>query len=360
MSKVVLTGWPTEDQQTGKYIQSALMQLGYQVINVDPKKVHRVAMEKGQDVTKAITTVMDEQYNDIQPDFVFLSRQSWFEEFALKHKGQVPIAAWNVDVRYHPEEEWAGLHGLMRACSHWFTIAGGNVSWYRKNINPNTHWLSEAIDPSVHRPPNKKEHTEAINTLKDKMFGSCDVSFAGSLDGSHVGPPERLELLRNIHGKYRVKLWGNTPRNYLVNMDHSLMAFFSPINLGHSGWPLVALSQSARDYRVIGAEGFLLTNHCRAYEEWLISGKHFDTYSTIEECLDKIEYYLSHPKERKQIAKEGSKHVHKTHTFKHRMERLIRILSGKGDTADTRYGDWAMINRERAPRQESNIIKLGK
>jgi hypothetical protein len=354
----VLTGWPVEDKQTGAYIIKALQALHYQVVNVDPKAVHRYAMSNGLSVDDLITKILDDQYAKHKPDFVFLSRHSWFTSFAEKHRGEVPIAGWNVDVRYYPEEEWGGIHPLIKACSHWFTIAGGNVMWYRKNLNPNTHWLSEGIDPEFHRAPTTSEITKIKSTYTADMFSSCDVSFAGSPDPRHVGPPNRMDLLRSVHKRYKLKLWGNIPGNYLVNFDHSIMAALSPINLGHSGWPLVTLSQSARDYRVLGAGGFLLTNYVRGYEEWLVPGQHLDVYENIDDCISKIKWYLDNPTERLRISRAGAKEAHARHKFEDRIKAVLHIIGGGKDPSDDSYERWATDRQALPPAPDSNIVAM--
>ena len=330
----ILTGWPLEDEQTGIYIVNALKSLGHQVHNVDCKVLHRTALSDGKDVTDLLTQAMEEGMEK-KPDLVFVSRQSWFTPFAEKYRGKLPIAGWNVDVRYDVNN-WQNLFPLMKACSHWFTIAAGHVKWYRENINPNTYWLSEACDPAVHRSPNAKELELLKDDLRLKVYGSCDVSFAGSIDYDHVGPPNRVDLIRAVHEQFKLKTWGFQSR-YLFNTEHSLMAFLSPINLGHSGWTHVALSMSARDYRVMGAGGFLLTNKVDCYEKIFVEGQDFETYSTVDECLEKIRYYLEHPEERERIRKRGMERVHYDHTFVRRMDRMLDIMGGYPDGWQTMY-----------------------
>ncbi|KKM77022.1 hypothetical protein LCGC14_1374300, partial [marine sediment metagenome] len=96
--------------------------------------------------------------------------------------------------------------------------------------------------------------------------------------------------------------------------------------------PNVQLSMSARDYRIMGAGGFLLTNHVDGIEDWFEIGKMCDTYRSPEECLTKIKYYLEHEDERKTIAAYGQKVVHEKHKFSDRLrEVIIRVQNFSGD-----------------------------
>lgn len=336
----IVTAWPVEDRQTGCYIIRALEALGHTVFNVDPKVLHRTALKQGDDIEDSISRALSQAVDEHQPELVFVCRQSWFTRAAERCRSKIPFVGWNVDVRYRPEDAWSNLHPLIRACSHWFTIAGGSIPWYRTTLNPNSHWLSEGCDPAVHRPPTTEEVAWATKTGMDLYYGHCDVSFAGSLDPDHPGPPNRMDLLRAVHQQFKLRTWGPSTR-YLVNEDHGLMCHLAPINLGHSGWPLVALSQSARDYRVMAAGGFLLTNHVTDYERVFVPGKEFDTYRTIDECCEKIRFYLQHSDERNRIKVQGQAVVHQHHTFLHRMQRMLHLIGGGRDSYEDDYRRWA-------------------
>ena len=336
---IVVTAWPVEDRQTGCYIIRALEVLGHTVHNVDPKVMHRAALACGDSVEDTITRALVTTIDAHRPDLVFVCRQSWFTAVAERYRHDIPVVGWNVDVRYHPETAWSNLHPLIRACSHWFTIAGGSIPWYRKVLNSNSYWLSEGCDPQVHRPPTTGEMAQATSTGMDLYYGQCEVSFAGSLDPDHPGPPNRMDLLRVVHEQFKLRVWGPSTR-YLVNEAHSLMCHLVPINLGHSGWPLVALSQSARDYRVMAAGGFLLTNHVLDYERLFVPGKEFDTYRTTEEACEKIRFYLDHSDDRNRIRVQGQTAVQQHHTFLHRMQRMLHLIGGGRDSYEDDYRRW--------------------
>jgi|10_taG_2_1085330.scaffolds.fasta_scaffold22778_2 hypothetical protein len=340
MGLKILTGWPLEDQQTGLYVISALKAMGHLVTNVDPKVIYRAAMLSGKEVEPLVYAAMEAAVHKSRPDAIFISRQGWFTRFAKAYKNKIPVGGWNVDVRYDPEGEWSSLLELIGTCSHWFTIAAGNVPWYRENVNPSTHWLSEGCEPIVHTPPNDNELKVANNNHMVDTFRAPDVTFAGSISTSHTGPP-RVELLRALDKEFSLRVYGAHNNTYLVNKDHSMMAYCSSINLGHSGWPNVSLSQSARDYRVMAAGGFLLTNSVRHYDEFFIDGVHFDRYTTIEDCIDKIKYYNNNPNVKQAIANAGYLETHHNHTFTHRLSRAISIMSGGDDFHDGQYEEWS-------------------
>jgi spore maturation protein CgeB len=119
----------------------------------------------------------------------------------------------------------------------------------------------------------------------------------------------------NIHGLER----------YLKE-DHNKMCQCSKIVLGHCGWSDVDLANSARDFRVTAAGGFLLTERVKGMEDLFEIGKECETYKTAEECYEKIVYYLSHEEERKIIAERGYQRCIKDHSFKNRMQQVLNDI----------------------------------
>jgi spore maturation protein CgeB len=44
-----------------------------------------------------------------------------------------------------------------------------------------------------------------------------------------------------------------------------------------------------------------------------------------------IPYYLNRPQERAEIAQAGYVRAHSEHTFRHRLEKMLAIIAGKGE-----------------------------
>lgn len=69
-----------------------------------------------------------------------------------------------------------------------------------------------------------------------------------------------------------------------------------------------------RMFEVMGVGGFLLTRRAPNFEEHFPEGI-FATYENDEDCIQKIQYYLDHPEERKQIAEAGRKYIAKNYDY---------------------------------------------
>ncbi|MBF0154610.1 MAG: glycosyltransferase family 1 protein [Magnetococcales bacterium] len=84
---------------------------------------------------------------------------------------------------------------------------------------------------------------------------------------------------------------------------------------------------SDRIFNVLRARGFLLANRQETLSEVFQEGVHLDTYSTVEELLDKIRFYEKSPHIREKIAARGYDNVLKNHTFTQRIREMLPLLS---------------------------------
>ena len=68
---------------------------------------------------------------------------------------------------------------------------------------------------------------------------------------------------------------------------------------------------SDRTYKVLASRGFLLTQSWPRIEEDFKIGVDLDTFDSVNDFKQKIEYYLTHEDERKEIAAHGYRTVQK-------------------------------------------------
>lgn len=60
-----------------------------------------------------------------------------------------------------------------------------------------------------------------------------------------------------------------------------------------------------RVFDIMACEGFVLSNYQPELAELFQSSAEFDYYTSVEELLEKTDYYLNHEKERNEIAHNG-------------------------------------------------------
>lgn len=100
----------------------------------------------------------------------------------------------------------------------------------------------------------------------------------------------------------------------------------SKINLNITIRP-IQTGLSLRVWDVLGCGGFLLTNYQSELPEYFEIGTDLETWSDLDELVQKTDYYLTHEEERRQIARNGYEKVRKLHTYKARITAMLRLLT---------------------------------
>lgn len=100
--------------------------------------------------------------------------------------------------------------------------------------------------------------------------------------------------------------------NSKINLNISLRSICS-------GIPLRALD-------IMGCGGFLLTNYQPELDEYFTNGVDYVYFDSKEDLLSKIEYYLSHPKERKEIASNALLRIASDFSYEHQLHQLFSLL----------------------------------
>jgi spore maturation protein CgeB len=154
--------------------------------------------------------------------------------------------------------------------------------------------------------------------------------------GPKVTSMERLWLMRVLGSRFSVKLYTASDTNGLpvhncglvkTLTEMPLIFHSSKINLNptaksiRTGLPL-------RLFDVLGCEGFLLTNYQSELTDYFVPGQDLDCYTCEDDLLSKTEYYLSHEKERKEIAHNGYLAVKKYHNYPERLLQMIALAYG--------------------------------
>ena len=87
----------------------------------------------------------------------------------------------------------------------------------------------------------------------------------------------------------------------------------------HAGIPL-------RVFEILGSGGFLLSNYQADFSDCFTEAEDYVYYENKKDMIDKIEYYLSHDKERRDIAANGLRKTLKNHTYEHRLKLMLEYI----------------------------------
>ena len=86
-------------------------------------------------------------------------------------------------------------------------------------------------------------------------------------------------------------------------------------------------ANNMRLYEATGVGTLLVTDAKDNLASLFEPGKEVVAYHSPEEAIEIIDYYLGHKEERNAIAKAGQERTLREHTYRHRMQELIDILS---------------------------------
>lgn len=193
--------------------------------------------------------------------------------------------------------------------------------------------LSEGITEEIWRQIRSYVRIELGNDYEDGIYESM---FANML-GQKMAQLERREVCSYLAGHYDFVLYTGSDtsfepqiRNrgkveYLSQMP--LVFHQSKININitsrsiTSGIPLRVMD-------VLGCEGFLLTNYQPEIAQYFEEGKELVVYEDFQDLYRKIDYYLVHEQERKEIAYAGYCKVREQFCYRQGVEVITKVLAG--------------------------------
>ncbi len=146
---------------------------------------------------------------------------------------------------------------------------------------------------------------------------------------------ERVELLTLLSHYFEVAYYTHNQNSQIgkakncgqIHYFHDMPKVFrlSKVNINptlrsiKNGIPLRAMD-------ILGAGGFLVTNYQEDFMKHFEPEVHFTYYTSREEALDKVNYYLHHEEERLNIVKNVSELIYKEHSYEVRCKELLKNM----------------------------------
>lgn len=238
----------------------------------------------------------------------------------LKENGIITVL-WTID----PPRNFQPLIDVAPLYDHIFCQGNEAVELLDKAGISGAQLLPVGCDPDHHYP--------VESTPEEKKQYQTDIAFVGSWY------PNRMEILESI-SDYDLGVWGpgwqKTPESSPLKKRVKRAGDVLPeewrkiyslckinIVIHYQDDKITCYQASPKVFEVLACRGFLLGDDQKDVTVLFERGKHLETFKTIQELKEKIQYYLSHPEERKIIAEAGYKEVLKNHTYVHRIEELI-------------------------------------
>lgn len=191
--------------------------------------------------------------------------------------------------------------------------------------------LEEVINKDI-----LKELQKSINiSTNPDGVETPEYTYANYILSRRVTELERKEIITKLSNKHNVDLYTNDTKLVLgkavnrgsVDYYNQMPYVFnnSAINLNitlksiKSGIPL-------RVFDILGSNGFLISNFQSDMLEFFVPNEDFVYYESVEDLLTKVEHYLSHRNQAKEIAHNGYKKVKEFHNFHRRVDEILNVI----------------------------------
>lgn len=244
----------------------------------------------------------------------------------------VPIFVWNRDAPHNNNlRPWKlGLFNRLHLLDIYATHSLIDTRW---RFADTVLFLPNAADISAYNLSGDPE--TVLAQLRDSSRYRWDVSFFGALDGDHC--KEAMDRKRFFAAL-------TTRLDALGIRHHFVDTLSTPLSLSEQ----VELIQTSRINLNFGARcdfggftpsglpercfgipacgGFLLTDRRTHTADSLEVGQHLDDFGDMDECIEKIRYYLAHFDHNRDMAEAGWRYIMRHHTYANRAETLHRAL----------------------------------
>ena len=188
-----------------------------------------------------------------------------------------------------------------------------------------------------------KKITPDLDIIVNPVEDTDKFIIAHKYIGFHASEIDRIRTLNLLAEYFKVDLYTSSDASSVpkvrthgaVGSLNEMPKIFhlSKINLNltmkpiQSGLPL-------RIFDIMGCGGFCLTNYQEEISDYFEIGKDLETYSSLEELIEKCAFYLENDDIRREIAIRGYEKVRQYHTYPLRITEMIRIASDNTNTKE--------------------------
>ncbi len=193
------------------------------------------------------------------------------------------------------------------------------------------HFLEELVEGDI-----LKETLSYIHLEENSAYTFSPRQIIVNILDQKITSNERTRLLQKIAQAHTVDLFSGSPCEHIKNCRaHGAISYTgempfvfrnSKININislrsiTSGIPLRCLD-------IMGARGFLLSNYQPELAEYFVAGEDFVYFESDEDLLDKIEYFLVHEDERRQIANNGWQKIQSGFSYEPKLREIFSVIS---------------------------------
>ena len=194
------------------------------------------------------------------------------------------------------------------------------------------NFLQETISKDL------EERLQKVAPLTQNTDGFEEISwvYANYFLARKVTAMERQEAMKMLSENFYTKIFTYADTGMLSKLNNMGGLEYEKCPLAFKGAKIninislksIQTGIPLRAMDIMGSGGFLLTNFQSDFLNHFIPDEDFVYYETIADMKDKVQYYLEHDEERKQIAKNGYQKVKETFTLKHCLQTMLQTVYG--------------------------------
>lgn len=208
----------------------------------------------------------------------------------------------------------------------WFVKDPYMLDFMKNNMKLNTYLYNEAFNQRYHVKPKKNKFDAEKEISIDVMtYGNCY--------------PYRVKMLKTVlDEKINLKVYGGVPRRfynneleaanqhkYITGKEKADLLYGSKIVFNQMHFAEVA-GVNCRFFETNGCGAFQLSDYRPILHDLLPIDPQMVSFKNIDEGVDKIKYYLSHDKERYDIAQTIYNHFIKNYTYDNLVDFLLKTI----------------------------------
>lgn len=239
----------------------------------------------------------------------------------------------NISKRFHADVSFVGAT-LHQSGEHYRDVfLDAYVRWSQKDDG------KEKFDALITEQAKDWSHfyvSQLLQTFFPNFYASMqqgDISLEALL-GEYLAYQKRRAYVESLD-IYDAAIWGDRSwrlctKNYRGYAGHRLevvdiyRASHINIDINRIYQPDIV---TMRVFDVIASGGFVLAEYSTTLDELFVLGTEIETYRTLDELHEKINYYLCHPQQRRKIVEAGRKKVTAEHTMKRRLHHMLSYIS---------------------------------
>jgi spore maturation protein CgeB len=251
------------------------------------------------------------------PKFIYMFNKAGIKSYRLNHAFESSILTNLKQYNNYPESDLIFIGSFI-----------GNEDFHNERIQLIEKLINQKVNLSLYT---NLPNNNSIYILAQK-FGYITANFLRSIGLNSLSFQlpliKKTARLTEMPGKINFSKEFIEEANPTPLFGLEMMKAISKAKIGFNSHGGVAGEYAAniRLFEITGVGACLLTDNKKNITDFFEPDKEVVTYSSSEECVEKVNWLLSHPTKLKEISEAGQRRTLKDHSFERRAEELNEII----------------------------------